>query len=111
MKFCLNNNFCVFGDRFSKQNFGTSMGNNLSLVVSCLYMEFFQSQLVPSLPTSIRLWARYFDDIFVLFPNDHDPNDFLTSLKLLSDSLKFTVEEECEPGKDEKDIQKKSGKK
>ena len=52
-KFCLTNNFFVFGDRFYKQIFGASMGNNLSPVVSCLYMEFFESQLVPSIPIPI----------------------------------------------------------
>ena len=96
MKFCLTNNFFVFGDRYYKQIFGASMGNNLSPVVSCLYMEFFESQLVPYIPIPIRLWARYVDDIFVLFPSDHDPNDFLASLNLIYNSIKFTVEEESE---------------
>ena len=37
--------------------------------------------------------ARYVDDIFVLFPNDHD--DYLIPLNMLSDSIKFTAEVEC----------------
>ena len=84
----------VFGDRHFKPIFGASIGNNLSLVVSCLCMVIFESQLVPNIPTPMKLWARYVDDIFVLFPNYHDHDDYLISLNMLFDSIQFTVE--CE---------------
>ena len=57
---------------------------------------FLVSQLVPNIPTPIKFWARFVDDIFVLFPSNHDHNDFLISLNILSDSIKFTDEVESE---------------
>ena len=68
----------------------------MSPVVSCLYMKFFETQLIPNLPTPINLWVRYIDDIFLLFPNDHDYDDYLRSLNMISDSIKFIVEVESE---------------
>ena len=60
-------------------------------------MEFFLFQLVPNIPTLIKLWASYVDDMFVFFsPNYHDLNDYLISLNMLSDSIKFTIQLECE---------------
>ena len=61
------------------------MGNNLSPVVSCLYMEFFQFQLVSNIPTAMKLWTCYDDDIFMLVTNDHDHDDYILSLNMLSD--------------------------
>ena len=39
----------------------------------------------------MKLWARYVDDIFVLFPNDHNHNEYLV-LHTLSDFNKFSSE-------------------
>ena len=36
------------------------------------------------------------DDIFVLFLNNHDHEDYFVSLNMLSDSIKITVEDEVE---------------
>ena len=48
-KFCLTNNYFTFEGSFYKQIFGASMGSALSPVVSNLYMEFFESRLIPTL--------------------------------------------------------------
>ena len=52
-------------------------------------MEFY---LFPSIPTPMKLWAGYVNDVSVLFPNDHNQNYYFISLNVLSDSIEFTVE-------------------
>ena len=42
--------------------------------------EFLESQVVPNIPSPIRLWARHVDDIFVLFPNDSDSIKFIIAV-------------------------------
>ena len=73
------------------------MGSPLSPVLASLYMEFFESELLPSLPTRPSLWLRYVDDVFALWPHDRAlfPN-FLDALNSLSTSIRFKVEWEAE---------------
>ena len=84
MKFCLTNIFFFADWYFNK------------LFVSGSLLHVHGVLLIPSIPTPIKLWGRYVDEKFVLFPNDHDHIDFLVSLNLHSDSIILTVEEECE---------------
>ena len=83
-KFCLTNIFFVFVDQYFKQIFDASMENKLRPVVSRLWKEFLKSLLVLNIPTLMKLYARYVDDIFWLFPNDHNPDNYLISLYMLS---------------------------
>ena len=64
------------------------MENNLSPV---LIHGVLKSQLVPNIPTPLKLWARSIDDIFVSFPNDHNHVDYLISLNNYDDYLVGSV--------------------
>ena len=49
-----------------------------------------------NIPTPIKLCVRYFYDTSLLFPNDQNHDDYLVSLNIIFDSIKFIVEVECE---------------
>ena len=65
-------------DRYFNQKFAVSIFPNF-------YFCFLVSQLVSNIPTTIERWARHVEDIFVLFLNGHDHDDYLMLLYMLSD--------------------------
>ena len=73
------------------------MGSPLSPVVANLYMEYFESELLPTLSLRPSMWARYVDDIFAIWPHDRaEFPAFLDALNALSPSIKFKVEWETD---------------
>ena len=93
IRLCVDSNSFSFHGKFYSQIFGVAMGSSLSPVLANLYMEYFESVLLPTLPVLPSLWIRYVDDVFALWP--HDPSlfpDFLSSLNNLAPSINFKVE-------------------
>ena len=93
IRLCVDSNSFSFNGKFYSQIFGVAMGSPLSPVLSNLYMEYFESELLPTLPIRPSLWLRYVDDVFALWP--HDPAlfpNFLSSLNNLAPSINFKVE-------------------
>lgn len=45
------------------------MGSPLSPVVANLYMDYFESELLPTLSLLPSMWARYVDEIFAIWPH------------------------------------------
>ena len=72
------------------------MGSPLSPVLAGLYMEYFETELLPTLPVQPALWLRYVDDVFALWPEHQNFDVFLDELNRLSPTIKFTVEWEVE---------------
>ncbi|XP_063592242.1 uncharacterized protein LOC134769443, partial [Penaeus indicus] len=97
IRLCVESNSFSFEGRFYSQTFGVAMGSPLSPVLANLFMEFFESELLPSISLRPTVWLRYVDDVFALWP--HDPalfSDFLTQLNSLSPSIRFKVEWEAD---------------
>lgn len=94
IKLCIKDNYFSFNDSFYKQTFGMAMGNPLSPVLSNLYMECFETNILPRILPSNLLWYRYVDDILCLWPVNHDETDFLNQINSLVPSIKFTIENE-----------------
>ena len=92
IKLCVSNNYFSFNYKFYLQTFGVAMGSALSPVLANIYMEFFESELLPTLPTQPLLWIRYVDDIFAIWSSEDDVDSFLRDLNALAPSIKFTVE-------------------
>ena len=68
IKICIKDCKFTFNGKYYIQKFGMAMGNPLSPVLSNLYMEFFETRLLPSiLPTNVTLHS-YADDIFCYGP-------------------------------------------
>ena len=87
-------NVFTFNNKYYRQIFGTGMGNSLSPIVANLYMEFYETKLITTLPlyNNIHCWFRYVDDILAIIPNDFPVQQFLTQMNSLVDSIKFTYE-------------------
>ena len=73
------------------------MGSPLSPVLVNLYMEMFETELLPAiLPPSVT-WYRYIDDIFSVWLDALSGfDDFLQRLNNLVPSIKFKVEWEVD---------------
>ena len=73
------------------------MGSNLSPVLANLYMEYFESILLPIIKPADMFWFRYVDDIFTVWDDKWGSFDeFLIKLNSLAHSIKFKVEWEVE---------------
>ena len=95
LKLCVSDNVFCFGKECYRQISGIAMGNCLSPVLANLYMEYFETELLPTiLPKDIKCWFRYVDDIFCIWPSALDPifETFFNQLNNLSPSVSFTVE-------------------
>ena len=92
IKLCVLDLKFVFNEKFYKQKFGLSMGNPLSPVLSNIYMEFFEKNLLTKIKYNSIVWYRYIDDILCLWPENENLNEFLDKLNNLANTIKFTVE-------------------
>ena len=72
------------------------MGSPLSPILANLYMEYFESTLLPLIPEHLRpsVWLRYVDDVFAIWDTSKNIQDTVVELNNLVPSIEFTVEEE-----------------
>ena len=94
IELCFSNNKFTFEGTTFQQGFGVAMGNALSPVVANLYMEFYETKILPKVLPSHVLWFRYIDDVLCLFPQDTNLDNFLMKLNTLNENIQFTVESE-----------------
>ena len=68
-----------------------AMSNPLSPVLSNLYMEFFERDILSTIiPPNIH-WFRYVDDVLSLWPCHLVYGEFLLQLNSLVPSISFTI--------------------
>lgn len=72
------------------------MGNCLSPILSNLYMEYFEKELLSSVANFEYTLFRYVDDIFAVITNSIEIPTFLTQFNKLSETINFKVEIETE---------------
>ena len=91
---CVDNCSFECNGNFYRQKFGLPMGSCLSPVLSNLFMEFFETKLLPSIVDFDLVWYRYVDDVFAVMPDNIDVDEFLSRLNTLSPSINFKLEKE-----------------
>ena len=98
MKLCLTSTYFQFKDSFYEQIEGAAMGSPLSPVVANLFMEMLEERSLATAPLKPKLWLRYVDDTFVIWPHGQEALDeFHTHLNSQSEDIQFTTEEESLP--------------
>ena len=71
-----------------------AMGSSLSPILSNIFMEFYESELLPQIG-NIH-WLRYVDDIFLTWPDNEDFDQFFTNLNSIHPCIQFKVEWEID---------------
>ena len=93
LKLVLENCVFSFQGNFFKQLHGAAMGSPCSPVLANIYMEYFEDlALGPELPTPIKEWKRYVDDIFSIIPKGKW-DTMLNYLNSIDQHIKSTVEQ------------------
>ena len=93
IELCLDFSGFQFQDDFYEQIFGLSMGNPLSVVISCFFLEHVELELFPNFTgTKPLFWKRYIDDVLCLLPNNFKLQEFLEFINSIYPTLKFTYE-------------------
>ena len=90
-------NLFQFQDTFYEQLDRAAMGSPLSPIVANLYMEHLEEAALLTAPDPPRLWLRYVDNTFVIWPHGQEKLDcFHEHLNTQHRNIKFTVEHERE---------------
>ncbi|KAJ8910459.1 hypothetical protein NQ315_008872 [Exocentrus adspersus] len=80
-------------DSKHKVDFGMAMGSSLSPIMSNIFMEHFEETYVKSYINKPKIWWRYVDDVFSIWPHGQDNlTDFLNFLNNIEPTIKFTLE-------------------
>jgi len=73
------------------------MGSALSPVIANLFMTYFETEALANATLTPKLWKRYVDDIFIIWPHGlHHLTSFLTYLNGIHKRIQFTMEVEQE---------------
>ncbi len=90
----LEQNFCQFDHEFFAQPSGLSMGNNLSPLLSEIFMSNLESEIFNShFAGNLLYWGRYVDDVGAIFNGDEDTfNSFVAFINGLHPNIIFTHE-------------------
>ena len=91
----LRTTYFSFEEQFFEQLEGVAMGSPLSPIVANLYKEGFERKALTLASVKPRMWIRYVDDTFLLWPHDdRQLETFHQHLNSLHPCINFTMEEE-----------------
>ena len=97
VELCLKSTYFQFGESFYEQVEGAAMGSPLSPIVANVFMEDFETRALDTSPKKPKMWHRYVDDVFVIWPHgDQLLEEFHQHLNRQNPSIQFTVEREAE---------------
>ena len=95
VELCLRSSYLQFQDSFYEQTDDAAMGSPLSPIIANLYLEHLEEEAFRSAPLQPKLWRRYVDDTFVIWPHGWDElHHFHQHFNRQHPSIQFTMEEE-----------------
>ena len=97
IKLCVKDTYFTFNGIHYCQTYGVAMGSSLSPILANLYMEYFETTLLPNIHIEglrITCYRRYVDDIFALIKGKefHKVEELLHLMNSQEESIKFTLE-------------------
>lgn len=96
--FVLKNNTFCFNNTIYQQIRGLAMGSRVAPILAILVLDKFENTFVyNNISHRPTLYLRYVDDIFAMFYNSEDADNYLIYLNNLHPSIKFEL---CKPDKD-----------
>ena len=97
IELCMSKSYFQFDGVFYEQIFGIPMGSCLSPILAGLFLEHFESEILPLYAGQQPLfWKRYVDDVLSLVPEDFHLPSFMEFINSRYPTLKFTFEWESE---------------
>ena len=82
-----------FHDKFYLQISGTAMGTKMAPNYANLFMGQLEEQILNDAPLKPKVWWRFIDDIFVVWPHGTTTlQTFFNFINEIHDSIKFTYE-------------------
>ena len=91
----MNTTYFQFRGDFYEQTEGAAMGSPLSPTVANIFMEHFEELALRTAKLKPKLWLRYVDDTFVVWPHGKETiTEFIKHLNGIEQSIKFTWEME-----------------
>ena len=97
IKLCVRDTYFTFNGIHYCQTYGVAMGSSLSPILANLYMEYFETSLLPNIQIEglkITYYKRYVDDIFALIRGEefNKVEELLHLMNSQEESIKFTLE-------------------
>ena len=83
-----------FKNKFFKQKYVLSVGNPLSIVLACLFLEFFRICSFKSSQLGITTYFRYIEDILIFLPQNIKIEEIAQKLNNVVPSINITYEKE-----------------
>ena len=97
VELCLRSTYSQFGQTFFEQVQGAAMGSPLSPIVANIFMEDLEMRALEMSPHKPRMWLRYVDDVFAIWPHgDCLLEIFHQHLNGQNSSIQFTMERKLE---------------
>ena len=89
----LKSTFFSFQDVIYEQTCGVAIGSPFSPIVANIFMEDFEAKSISSTPFLPKIWKRYVDNTFIIWPNGREKLDiFKNHFSNQSKFIKFTLE-------------------
>ena len=93
VQYCISTTYFQFQGTFYKQTAGMAMGSPLSPVMANIYMEWFEEHAINTAVDKPKMWKRYVDDTFSIWPHGKEKLDiFLKHLNSIAPTINFTME-------------------
>ena len=97
LELCTQCNYFELEGKIFRQDEGMAMGSPLSPIFANIFMEEFEQKALALAQFKPKIWWRYVDDTFVVFPHgDTKLNEFLELLNSISPSIRLTMEREVQ---------------
>ena len=91
LELALTNNHFEYNDKYYHQMSGTAMGTKLEPSYAKLFMTRFEEKYVYTYPLQSKLWKRFIDDIFMIWPHGMDSLlEIIDHLNMMHPTIKFT---------------------